>query len=1057
MTPRLATRLLADRRLLVLVVSLLLLAGVSAWQSLPRIEDPRITTRNAAVITPLPGAGAERVEALVTKPLEDALREVPEIKTIESTSRTGISVMSVELEDAVDAETNEQVFSKIRDKLAAAERLLPPGAGKPELDELRGAVAYSLIAAVRSDSGDAPGLGILNRLAEELADRLRNLPGTEQVVLFGGVDEEIRVELNPAELAALGLRAWDVAERLSAADAKAAAGTLRTGERRIGLGVGGELHAVSRVASVPLTAGEGGVVRLADVARVSRAWQDPPAAAAFADGRRAVLLGVRTEEAVHLNDWAARARVQVADFAAAAGSGVDVQVVFDQSAYTNARLAELGGNLAAGAVSVMLVVWVAMGWRSALVVGAALPLSAAVTLFGLDVAGQQIHQMSIFGMIIAIGLLIDNAIVVTDEVRKRLGAGAAPAAAAGGAVRYLAAPLGASTFTTVMGFMPIFLLPGNVGDFVRPIAVAVILALLASFAIAMTVIPALAALLARPGAAGRRWTDGRTNGRTEGRTDSGIASAYRSLLAAAVRRPLASAALCLLLPLAGFVAASALPSQFFPPADRDQFEVQFWLAPDASLARTTETLKAMEVAIRDAGGVRGVTWVAGASSPPVYYNQPRDQDDNPAYARATVLAADPAEAKRLVRDLQPVLSDRFADARVVVRAFGQGPPIAAPVSLRLVGPDSDRLRAYGDEVRRILHGLAEVTHTAASIAGGEPKLWLDLGEDDTRLAGLTEGAVAEQLRGALDGVAGGLVLEDLEDLPVRVRYGDAERGDTARLASTHLVAVAAPDGWVPAQALGELSLRPEAASITRHNGERINRIEAWIRPDALPIEVTRKLQQRLADSGFRMAPGYRLELAGDSAEQGTAVRLLLAYAPLLASLMLASLMLTFRSFRMAGIVGAVAALSVGLGMLSLWAGGYPLGFNPLLGTAGLVGIAINASIVVLTAIRAAPDARAGDPDAIARETLGATRHIVATTLTSAAGFLPLLLFSGGDFWPPLAVVIAGGVGLSATLGLIFTPAIYRIVAGRNDLRAETAPSEAVAAGAAPPGGTPQVV
>jgi multidrug efflux pump subunit AcrB len=732
-----------------------------------------------------------------------------------------------------------------------------------------------------------------------------------------------------------------------------------------------------------------------------------------------VLLGVRTQEAVHLNAWAAEARARVTEFAAVAGSGVAVPVVFDQSAYTNARLAELGGNLTAGAVIVMLVVLLAMGWRSALVVGAALPLSAAVTLFGLDVAGQQIHQMSIFGMIIAIGLLIDNAIVVTDEVRKRLSRGEAPAAAAAGAARYLAAPLGASTFTTVMGFMPIFLLPGNVGDFVRPIAVAVILALVASLLIAMTLIPALAALLVRPASAGRWWTDGWRGPR--------LATAYRGLLAVALRRPLLAAALCLLLPIAGFVAATGLPSAFFPTADRDQFEVQFWLAPDTSLARTNQILQGMEAAIRGAGDVRGLTWVAGASSPPVYYNQLRDQDNNPAYARATVLAANPAEAKRLVRELQPRLSDSFAHARVVVRAFGQGPPIAAPLSLRLIGPDTERLRTYGEDLRRIMHGLPEITQTAASIQGGEPKLRIDLGDDAVRLAGLTEGAVAEQLGAALEGAFGGLVLEDVEDLPVRVRYGAADRGDSARLAAMHLMAPAAPDGWVPAQALGELTLHPDAARITRRNGERMNRIDAWIRPDALPIEVTRHLQQRLVDEGFRMAPGYRLELAGESAEQGAAVRLLLAYAPLLASLMLASLVLAFRSFRLAGIVGAVAVLSVGLGMLSLWAGGYPLGFNPLLGTAGLVGIAINASIIVLTAIRASADARAGDPDAIVRETFGTTRHIVATTLTTVAGFLPLLLFSGGDFWPPLAVVIAGGVMLSAVLGLVFTPAAYRVV------------------------------
>lgn len=899
-----ATRLLRNHHLLTLAIILILVASMAAWSSLPRIEDPRITTRNATVITALPGATAERVEALVTKKLEDTLREIAEIKTIESTSRGAISVISIELDDSVDASTNEQIFSEIRDKLGDVEGKLPAGASKPNLDDKRGAVAYSLIAALSWEGSSEPRLGILDRLAQELSDRLRNLPGTEQVVRFGAVEEEIRVSVDPDELAALGLTARDVAERLAGADPKVPAGSLHTDARQVRVEVTGELDTSARVAAVPLVADERRLVSLGDVARVTKAWREPPVEMAFADGRRAILIGVRTREAVHLDAWAAKARELVDLFRDETGSGVAVDLVFDQSSYTNARLGELGANLGAGAGVVVLVVFLTMGWRAALIVGAALPLSAAVTLFGLDLAGQQIHQMSIFGMIIAIGLLIDNAIVMTDEVRTRRGEGIGTAAAAESAVRHLFPPLAASTFTTILGFMPIFLLPGNVGDFVGPIAVSVILALAASFAISMTIIPALAALLVRPaGPEIHWWRDGWSNRR--------LSVMYRSALTFAVQRPVRTAAACLVLPVAGFVAAGSLGNQFFPAADRDQFKVQVWLAPDTAITRTANTVLAMEEIIRNQGEVQDLTWVVGASSPPVYYNQLRDQDNNPGYARGTVLATSPATAKHLVEDLQDRLSDGFPEARVVVRAFGQGPPIPAPVSMRLVGPDTEQLRAYGEELRLLMHELPEITHTRASIQGGEPKLWLDASEEEARLAGLTLG-----------------------------------------------------------------------------------------------------------------------QIAGDSEEQGEAVGLLLAYAPLLATLMLASLVLSFRSLPVAAIIGTVAVLSVGLGMLSLWSGGYPLGFNPIIGSAGLVGVAINASIVVLAAIRANPSARAGDVDEIVREALGATRHIVATTLTTIGGFLPLLLFSGGDFWPPLAIVIAGGVGLSISLGLVFTPAVYSLIARR---------------------------
>jgi multidrug efflux pump subunit AcrB len=1023
---RWAAHLVDNGHLLGLAVALSLLAGLAAWGSLPRIEDPRITTRNALVVTTLPGGDAERVESLVTKPLEDALRGVAEIKTIESTSRARVSLISLELDDGVTDRDNQAIFSKIRDRLAETESELPPEAGKPSLDDQRGAVAYSLIAAVAWQGAGDPALGILDRLSLELADRLRNLPGTEQVVRFGAPEQELRVEVEADELSALGLTLEGVAGRLAAADAKVPAGTLRPGDSRIQIEVAGAFAAADRVAAVPLVASDGRVVSVGDLARVTRTWAEPPRELAYADGRRAVLIGVRTRPEVNLDDWAGRARTLVEDFAAVAGTAVAVETAFDQSRYTDARLASLGGNLVAGAAVVMAVVLLTMGWRAALVVGAALPLSTALTLFGLDLAGSQIHQMSIFGLIIAIGLLIDSAIVMTDEVRRRRSAGLAPAEAARAAVGTLFTPLAASTFTTILGFMPVFLLPGNVGDFVGPIALSVVLALSVSFSLSMTLIPALAARVVRPdpalGQEPRSWW-------RQGWSSPALTALYRGLLRGALERPAVTVLACLALPAGGFWALTQLEDQFFPASDRDQLEVQVWMGPASGVSATDRTVRAMEGLIRDAGAVRSITWMVGASSPPVYYNQLRDQDDNPAYARGTLTATSPGEAKRLAADLQDRLSDAFPEARVVVRPFGQGPPTPAPVALRLVGPDPDVLRQLGAGLRGLLSEDPSVTQSLASIQGGEPKLWLAADEQEARRAGLSLRDVAAQFQGALDGAWGGQVLEDLETLPVRVRLPDTGRDDPERMASHRLVGAGpGADGGpllIPAEALGELRLAPQVSAITRRNGERVNTVQAWIRPEALPIGVSARLQDRIEAGALALPPGYRLEIAGDSEESAEAVGQLLAYAPLLGALMVATLVLSFRSFAVAANVGLVGILSLGLGFLSLWIAGYPLGFNPLIGSAGLLGVAINASIVVLSAIRSNPVARAGEVQAIVEEVLLATRHIVATTLTTLGGFLPLVL-ARGDFWPPLAVVIAGGVGLSIVLGLLFSPALYRL-------------------------------
>jgi multidrug efflux pump len=493
----LAGQFARNRHLLVVSLLTIMLAGLSAFLSLPRIEDPRITTRNATIITPLPGASATRVEALVTKTIEDRLRELPEIRTIESTSRNGVSVIGIELQDQIGEDGNEQAFSRIRDRLDAAAADLPEGAGMPEFDDMRGAVAYSMILAVAWQEEARSDIGILNRVAEQLGDRLRNLAGTEQVVLFGVAEEEIRVDVDAAEAAAIGLSPAGLAARIAAADARRSAGTIRADGFDLPLEVSGALDSVARVAAVPIADnGRGGLLQVRDIATVDKAWQDPPEQVALHDGRRSILVAARTAPDIRVDRWAAEARGVVASLTTGLPGGIAIDSVFDQSHYTAARLGGLTTNLLAGVACVMLVVSLMMGWRAALIVGAALPLSAALSLFGLQVMGEQIHQMAIFGMIIAIGLLIDNAIVVTDQVIARRRTGQAPAAAVTATIRHLFGPLFASTSTTILGFMPVFLLPGNVGDFVSPIATAVVLALLASFALAMTVIPALAGLLA---------------------------------------------------------------------------------------------------------------------------------------------------------------------------------------------------------------------------------------------------------------------------------------------------------------------------------------------------------------------------------------------------------------------------------------------------------------------------------------------------------------------------------------------------------------------------------
>ena len=1012
--------------LLTLVIVAVLVAGVSALNNLPRIEDPRITLRNPTILTSLPGASTERVEALVTEKLEKRLEEIPEIVWIESTSRPGLSMIVVELEPWVDETSNQLVFAKIRDKLDDARSELPDDTADPVFEDLRGASAFSMIYALTWDSGAAPRLNLMGRHAEELAEKLRHVPGTEFVQAFGRPDEEITVALNPVKLAALGLTPEGVARQLESADVKAAAGTAHDGGQRFVMEVEGDFDSLNRIRRIPVQAGGAGrVVRLGDLGDVDKGWRQPEETLGFADGERAIFVAARVEKMARTDQWADTVQARVADFRHQADSRIDIDTRFDQSIYTEARLEGLAGNLFAGALVVMAVVFFSMGWRPSLVVGLALPLSAATALFGLAVFGQQIHQMTVFGMIIALGLLIDNAIVVTDEVRKRLERGSARLEAVRDAVSHLFTPLLASTLTTVLGFMPILLLTGNIGDFVGPIAISVVLALGASFFLSLTVIAALAARFIRAGeAAEHGWWQ-------RGLRPVFINRLYERLVSAAVAAPVRAVGICLGFAALGFVLAQTLPNQFFPPADRDQFHVELWMAPGTNVAATADTALAVDRAIREELDSPRIDWLAGGSFPPVYYNLLLNKDAQPTYAQGVVTLDDVHEVDRAVHGLHGTLTSKFPQAKILVRALGQGPPIDAPVSFRLLGPELATLRDAGQRLRAIMHEVPEITHTLSSIQGGLPKLVYHADEVQARLAGLRLTDIASQLQSSLDGRTGGSVLEGVEDVPVRVRLSDRHRHSLDRLGDWRVIVPGAPGRWLPASALGEMRLEPSVAAITRRDGERLNEIHGFIRAGALPIEVSGAIQRRLEESDFTLPPGYRLEVAGESEESGEAISNLATYVPVLLVLMVAVLVLAFRSWLLAGFIAIVGVASVGLGLLALWVAGYPLGFNPILGSAGLVGVAINGSIVVLAAFQASPEARAGDSEALVRETLGSTRHIVSTTLTTVGGFLPLMLFTEGDFWPPLAVVLAGGVGLSIILSQFLIPALYRLAYGQG--------------------------
>ncbi|MEM1266248.1 MAG: efflux RND transporter permease subunit, partial [Pseudomonadota bacterium] len=841
-------------RLVALTILVLIAAGLSSLLSIARQEDPTITNLFASVTTAFPGADPARVEALVTAEIEEQLRTIAEVDTLESTSSTGVSIVQVELVETIDPDRIEQVWSEIRDALEDARREMPPGVLPPDFNS-EASGTYTAIVALAASHSDVP-MAIAGRYADALSDQLRNIPGTKLVETFGTPEEEILVTLDAEAAAALGLTADQVSAAILAADSKVSAGRLRGDGQDLVLAVEGEIETLERLSEIVVREDAAGrLTRLADIAVIERAERRPVLELALDAGRDAILVGARLEEGLQVDVWMGYVREEVAAFAADLPASLEADLVFDQSTYTSDRLTEVGTNMAIGVGLVVAVLFLTLGWRSAVIVAAILPLVSLATLATMNIIGLPIHQMSVTGLIVALGLLVDAAIVMTDEVGQRLRAGRSRVEAVGGSVRRLFGPLLASTLTTVLSFMPMILLPGPAGDFVGSIALAVVMMLLWSFVLAIAITPALSGWL--------------LNGRSGGIPGGPVARLFRASLSWAIANPVKSVALALVLPVTGFASFPSLTAQFFPGVERDQFHIEVEMAPGTAIRETERTARAIDEALRAQPEVAQVSWVVGRSAPAFYYNIVGGRDRAPGFAQALVTTQSPEATRTLLTRLQDDLSRDFPAARILVRGLVQGPPVNAPVELRFVGPEVETLQALGAEARRIVAGLDMVTIVRTSLPGGAPKVNLAVDEAQAEMLGLDLGQIARQLEAALEGVTGGSLLEGTERLPVRVRMGEEIRGDLAAIRDLAILppgaAATSAEGrypGVPLSALADVTLVPADTAITRRNAERVNTVQAFLIPDILPEEALVAVRETLAAENFTLPEGYRLEIGG---------------------------------------------------------------------------------------------------------------------------------------------------------------------------------------------------
>lgn len=1006
-----------DPRLVILALALILVSGVAGFSTRFSREDPQSQVRWGYVTTQLPGAEPLEVESLISEPIERVLREAGSVQSIESSSLRGVSLVFVRLTN--DVEDVTQSWTKIQDKLSEVADQLPPRASVPVLVDEQRWGSHSRIVALY-EKGDTPvPPGVLARWAKELDNRLSFMRGTRFTETFGIPDEEILVEIDEETIAATKLTVQEIGHRIRVRDSEGLDSLSQSSGHTMPVSLSGEVDCLDRLRDLVLRGdSDDRHLHLGDVATVRRGEHQPRAQSAYVHGSRAAVIATRMDESYGIDSWTQDQQKVLDEFEATLPAELGLTLLFSQKRYTDARATNLYESLGLGMLLVVVVVCFMMGWRAAIPICAALPLTLGIVFFLMIPFDVSLHQMSIAGLILALGMLIDNPIIVVDDIQRRLNGGVPAIDAFRQSVRRLTTPLLGSNVTTILGFTPILLIGGPTGEFMEQMAWSVIVCLGGSLFLSLTIIPILAAWCLRPAASSSALAT------AESITEPlpPVHRFYHRLLQIGLRFPLLLIALSIIVPTIGFSLAGSLPEQFFPIAERDHFHFSVRLPTVASVRETERVAQQARDIVMQHGEVEEVALFVGESGPKLHYSMVGMEDNRPNFAQGLVQLKTPTVPVDLIHQIQHELDHQLPEAQCIVTLIEQGPPAPAPIELRLYGPSLEQLADLGQQAQLLLRQVPGVIHTRTSLDPGGPLFRLDVNQSESERSGLVDASISTQIRDCLDGLIATRMSEEIEEIPIRVHLANSYANDPERVLSLPLVTAGPNPQIMPLGSVAKWSVDQQIFSIYRRNSTRCNVVYAYIQADQLPIVAENEFKSRLREADFRLPPGYRYDFGGISFERNSAIGNLAWYAACVFALMIAVLVLTFGSFRMAAIILAVAVLSVGLGLLSLELFGYPLGIVSIVGITGMMGLAINDSIVVLNecqvgAERAMP---------ISRSVFGSTRHVLTTSVTTVAGVLPLIL-RGGVFWPPMMIVIAGGILGATVIALGFTPACYSLL------------------------------
>ncbi|MBB4239205.1 efflux RND transporter permease subunit [Rhizobium esperanzae] len=1015
-----------ERAVTLFFIVLLAAAGAYAFVKLGRAEDPSFTIKTLTVTSVWPGATAREMQDLVAEPLEKRLQELTWYDRVETTTRPGYAFLTVTLKDSTPATAVEEEFYQARKKLGDEARNLPRGVLGPFVNDEYSDVSFGLYAL------KAKGMPMreLVRQAEVIRQDLLHVPGVKKINILGERPEQIFVEFSYAKLATLGISAQDVAAALQRQNTVTPAGSIDTRGPQVFIRFDGAYDSIQAIADTPIVAA-GRTLKLSDFAEVRRGYQDPATYLIRHDGEPAIMLAAVMQQGWNGLDLGKALEERSAAIAETLPLGMTLAKVSDQAVNIDEAVGEFMLKFAMALGVVLFVSLVSLGWRVGIVVALAVPLTLAVVFLIMLETGRFFDRITLGALILALGLLVDDAIIAIEVMVVKMEEGMDRIKAAAYAWSHTAAPMLSGTLVTIIGLMPVGFARSTAGEYAGNIFWVVGFALIVSWIVAVIFTPYLGVKMLptiKPVEGGHHAIYNTPNYRR-----------LRRVIQFTVRHKFVTCAVVAIVMGISVVGMGGVKKQFFPTSDRPEVLVEVRMPEGTSIEATTATVEKLEGWLQKQPEAKTVTSYVGQGAPRFFFAMAPELPD-PSFAKIVVLTPDAGTREALKHRLRAAVSDGLApEAYIRVTQLVFGPYTPFPVEFRVMGPDTEQLYQISEKALDIMKSVPDVRQANRDWGNRTPVLRFVPDQDRLNLIGLSPAEAAQQMQLLLSGIPITEVRENIRNVPVVARSAGGNRLDPSRLADFSLMS---RDGrQVPLDQIGHSEIRFEEPILKRRDRTPVITIRSDINEATQPPEVSEQVMKALQPLIASLPVGYRIEMGGNIEESLKANNALVKIFPAMIAAMLIVIVLQVRSLSTMTMVMLTGPLGLAGAVPVLLLFDKPFGFNAILGLIGLAGILMRNTLILTEQIKDNKAAGLDDYHAVVEATVQRTRPVILTALAAVLAFIPL---THSVFWGSMAYTLIGGTAVGTVMILLFLPALYatwfRIKPTKNESH-ENSPKE----------------